>query len=140
MMEFLRDDGENVQKRKSQSVVWIWRTSSNRGLCDSHTQIFCERYQLFVAYRWQPQAHSLEYGAMVIHGGINGYSRRIVFLHCSGNNRGEAALSLFQEAANHHDILSRLRDDHGWVAEYLISHPERGPLRGSRSGQYEKKI
>ena len=69
----------------------------------------------------------------MIHGCIDGYSRLVVYLHCSGNNRAETVLSFFQEAVRLHGIPSRVRGDRGvenvLVADYMIS--ERGEGRGS---------
>ena len=42
--------------------------------------------------------HSLIRWRMIIHGGIDGYSRMIVYLHCSTNNRSETVFHLFHEA------------------------------------------
>ena len=42
--------------------------------------------------------HSLSRWRMVIHGGIDGYSRMIVYLLCSTNHRLETVFNLFNEA------------------------------------------
>jgi len=67
------------------------------------------------------------------HGSIDGYSRLIVYLHCSDNNRADTILQLFVEAARHYGCPSRVRGDRGGentsVADFMIS--ECGPSRGS---------
>ena len=42
--------------------------------------------------------HKLVRWRFVIHGGIDGFSRTIVFLHCSNNNRASTVLSCFIQA------------------------------------------
>ena len=42
--------------------------------------------------------HSLVSWGFVIHGGIDGFSRSIVFLKCATNNRKETVCELFEEA------------------------------------------
>jgi hypothetical protein len=70
---------------------------------------------------------------MVTHGGIDGYSRLIVYLKCSGNNRAETVLSLFEEATENYGTPSRVRGDHGcengMVAQFMETR--RGADRGS---------
>ena len=42
--------------------------------------------------------HSLIHWKLVIHGCIDGFSRRIMFLRCSSNNKAETVLELFLNA------------------------------------------
>ena len=50
---------------------------------------------------------------MVIHGGIDGYSRTVVFLKCSDNNRASILLSVFTSAVQKHGLPERVRTDLG---------------------------
>ena len=72
---------------------------------------------------------------LIVHGGIDGYSRMITYLHCSSNNRSETVLSLFEEATHRLGLPSRVRCDMGVenraVSMYMLSHPLRGPNRNS---------
>ena len=77
--------------------------------------------------------HSLIRWRMVIHGGIDGYSRMIVFLHSSTNNQSETVFSLFPEAIEMFNVPSRVRSDKGGenvcVCEFMIAY--RGLARAS---------
>lgn len=72
---------------------------------------------------------------MVIHGGIDGYSRLIMFLRVASNNRADTVLRAFLQAINEFGLPCRVRMDRGGenvqVAQFMIEHPERGPGRGS---------
>ena len=71
----------------------------------------------------------------MVHGGVDGYSRLPVYLHCSNNNQAATVLSLFREAVNVYGLPSRIRIDKGGenvdVAMFLLTHPLRGPRRSS---------
>lgn len=57
--------------------------------------------------------HKLIRWRFVVHGGIDGYSRSIVFLNCSNNNRSCTVLSHFRKATEEYGVPSRLRTDLG---------------------------
>ena len=57
--------------------------------------------------------HKLIRWGLVTHGGIDGYSRTIVYLQCSDNNRAETVLSAFEKAVEKHGLPSKIRSDLG---------------------------
>ena len=79
--------------------------------------------------------HKLVRWKIVIHGGIDGYSRLIMFLKASTNNCARTVLSAFTCAIDEFGLPSRVRVDRGGenslIAQYMLEHPERGPNRGS---------
>ena len=77
--------------------------------------------------------HSLVNWGFVIHGGIDGFSRLIVYLHCSTNNRKKTVSHLFLAATEHCHWPSRLQSDHGGenVGVSQLMEEVRGPNRGS---------
>ena len=79
--------------------------------------------------------HKLIRWNIVIHGGIDGYSRLIVFLRASTNNRSDTVLSAFCSATEEYGLPSRIRIDRGGenvrVAQLMLEHPNRGSDRGS---------
>ena len=80
--------------------------------------------------------HSLIRWRIVVHGGIDGFSRLITYLHCSTNNQADTVFTLFQEAIAKYGVPSRVRSDRGGenidVAKFMIEN--RGLNRGSHIG------
>jgi hypothetical protein len=77
--------------------------------------------------------HALIRWRLVTAGGIDGYSRLVVFLTISDNNRSDTVLELFRNAACKFGLPSRVRGDRGvenfGVRDYM--EHSRGANRGS---------
>ncbi len=77
--------------------------------------------------------HKLVRWKLVIHGGINGFSRVITFLRVSTNNRADTVREGFQSGVREYGLPSRLRTDKGGenvlTGEYMLQR--RGTGRGS---------
>jgi hypothetical protein len=73
-------------------------------------------YDIHHFYRWR----------LVIHGGIDGYSRLPVFLNVGNNNRAETVLRAFLGAVQLFGLPKRVRSDKGGenvlVAQYMVEH------------------
>ncbi|XP_013387727.1 uncharacterized protein LOC106156844 [Lingula anatina] len=70
--------------------------------------------------------HKLIRWRFVVHAGIDGYSRLIVYLKASPNNRSSTVLKAFEEAVGKWGLPSRVRADLGVenrdVASYMLIH------------------
>ena len=80
--------------------------------------------------------HKLIRWKLIIHGGIDGFSRMTVYLKCNNNNKSETVLIHFHEATEKFGIPNRVRGDRGGenikVAEWMIR--QKGINRGSYIG------
>ena len=72
---------------------------------------------------------------IVVHGGIDGFSRLIVFLDCATDNTAATVLCRFHTAVRRYGLPSHIRFDKGGentqAALYMLEHPRRGPSRRS---------
>ena len=77
--------------------------------------------------------HSLVNWGFVIHGAIDGFSRLIVYLRCSTNNKSNTVKNLFLSVTEQYQWQSRVRTDLGGenVEVWQLMEEERGPNRGS---------
>lgn len=61
---------------------------------------------------------------MVVHGGVDGYSRAVVFLQCSSNNKAATVLEQFLIGTRTFHFPRRIRTDHGTenveVARFML--------------------
>ncbi|XP_052088233.1 uncharacterized protein LOC127734689 [Mytilus californianus] len=77
--------------------------------------------------------HKLIRWGMVIHGGIDGYSRMLTFLNLALDNKASTTFQPFANACQEFGVPSRVRTDHGRenldIATFMIAH--RGADRGS---------
>ena len=77
--------------------------------------------------------HKLIRWKFVTHAGIDGYSRIITFIHCSGNNKSTTVFTHFKGGCDTFGTPSRVRADHGgeniMIQRFMNSY--RGEGRGS---------
>ena len=78
--------------------------------------------------------HKLIKYRLVIHGGIDGFSRLVTYLACANNNRASTVFSKFMEAIEMYETPSRVRSDLGGenvdVWQHMIS------VRGENRASY----
>lgn len=70
----------------------------------------------------------------MIHGFIDGFSRYVLGMRASNNNRSATVLSLFEDIAMIHGYPSRVRGDHG--TENLLVAARMEEVRGIERGSY----
>ena len=79
--------------------------------------------------------HKLIRWRVVVHGGVDGFSRLPVYLQASTNNTAETVLQCFLNAVFSNGLPSRVRCDKGGenvkVSQYMLCHLDRGPGSGS---------
>ena len=71
----------------------------------------------------------------MVHGCVDSFSRRIIYLKAVDNNCAETVLQLFAKAVDQLGLPSRVRSDREGenigVARFVLEHPLRGPGRSS---------
>ncbi|KAF7987119.1 hypothetical protein HWV62_321 [Athelia sp. TMB] len=130
---FLRHHGYRVQRRR---VMWSLRRVDNLGKTLRERKVIKRR----VYHVKRPDAlwhvdghHKLIRWGIVIHGMVDGFSRTVVAMRASSNNRASTVLDVFLEAAGIWGYPSRMRGDRGGenidLATFLIMR--NGPNRAS---------
>ena len=88
--------------------------------------------------------HKLIRWRFVTHGGIDGFSRTIVFLQCSTNNRASTVLSAFTEAVSQYGLPSRIRSDLGGenvdVWRYMVEQHSSSSAAITGSSTHNERI
>ncbi|KAK3084140.1 hypothetical protein FSP39_008884 [Pinctada imbricata] len=81
--------------------------------------------------------HKLIRWRFVIIGGIDGFSRRIMFLKCSDNNKASTVLQHFLNGVERYGCPNRVRSDKGLenvgVADFMLASKGRGGMITGRS-------
>ena len=132
---YLRGKGIRIQRyRVRESLSRIDETGVQRRL---RRALHRRRYSVPMPNSlWHIDGHhKLIRWRIVVHGGIDGFSRLPIYLKASTNKKSETVLQCFLHAVSCYGLPSRVRCDKGGenvkVSEYMLSNPERGPGRGS---------
>ena len=90
-------------------------------------------HHFYLLFYYTDGNHKLIKWKFVIHGGIDGYTRMIVYLKCNNNNCARTVLQNFMQATTAYFVPSRVRCDYGGenieVAKFMLT--TRGFNRGS---------
>ena len=114
---------EGNLKAKNVNVTWgrarcsLWRVDPAAILSRTTQATLIIRRKCYVPGSlalWHVDGnHNLIRWGFVIHGAIDGSSRKIVYLKCSTNNMASTVLDLFINATNQFGLPSRVRTDQG---------------------------
>ena len=135
LMGYLRSCGVHVPRRRVRES--IMRVDPN-GVRSRLRQALHRRKYLVPGPNslWHVDGyHKLIRWRIVVHGGIDGFSRLIVYLHAATNNQSDTVLRNFLQAVHVYSLPSRVRSDRGGenvrISEYMLNHDQRGTGRGS---------
>ena len=127
MKGYLQAKGLNIHWERIRSA--LWKLDPEGMILRSVNSNIIDRRKYYVpgtSFLWHIYGnHKLTRWGFIIHGGIDGYSRRIMYLHCSLNNRASTVLALYMEAVQNYGLPSKVRADHGsknnFVAAFMKS-------------------
>ena len=110
---YLRSRGIIIQRRRIGGNVC--RVDPLRQRIRWHPAITRRVYQVPGASSlWHLDGHhSLVRWRFVVHAAVDGFSRMLVFLKCSTNNKAMTVFSAFKDAINDYGVPSRVRSDKG---------------------------
>ena len=127
----LQSTGLSVQRRRVRECIHRIAGSHN----SQHPAIFRRSYSLpGPNHLWHVDGnHKMIRWQLVIHGGIDGFSRLITYLKCSNNNRVDTVSACFLLTTQEYGVPSRVRSHHGGenVGIWRSMEEVRGPNRGS---------
>ena len=127
----LHSVGLHIQRRRIRESLHRVRGSD----ASLHPRIFSRTYSVpGPNHLWHVDGnHKMIRWRLVIHGGIDGFSRLITYLKCSNNNKADTVSGYFLQATEEYGIPSRVRSDHGDenVGIWRFMEEVRGPNRGS---------
>lgn len=95
-----------------------------RGNFVIHRRVYSVPYANYV---WHLDSHhKLIRWRMVIHGAIDGYSRKILYLKCANNNQAATVVSFFSHAVSDFGLPDKVRSDKGGentdIWRYMLYH------------------
>ena len=105
---------QNIRVKRQRLRDCISRLNSSMGL-QKNPEIYRRVYSVpGPNYLWHIDGnHKIIRYRIVIHGGIDGFSRLVTYLKCANNNTADTVFETFQEATRMYGIPSRVRSDKG---------------------------
>jgi len=129
----LRSSGTIVQRQRIRDA--LWSVDPEGVLLRLRCSLHRREYDVEAPNSlWHVDGyHKLVRWKIVIHGGIDGYSRVVTYLQASTNNTADTAFEAFRKGVLEYGLPSRVRTDKGGenvgIAEYMLH--SRGTGRGS---------
>ncbi|XP_069369670.1 uncharacterized protein [Paralichthys olivaceus] len=106
MKERLKALGHRVQMSR---VCESLHRVRNPGTCERPTELGCDPAPLSLVH--VNTSHKLKRYGIILFGGIDGFSRKILYLQAANNNKPSTALKVFLEAVDRHGLPSRVRGE-----------------------------